>query len=98
MTIRHTVNFRLNHPAGSAEERDFLTTGGDTLSAIPGVHDFRILRQVSAKSDLDFQFSMVFVDQAAYDAYDAHPDHVGFVQSRWVPEVAQFQEYDYTEL
>ena len=57
--------------------------------------DFAVNRQVSAKSDLNWQFSMVFADQAAYDAYNAHPDHVGFVAERWVPEVAAFQEYDF---
>jgi hypothetical protein len=40
---------------------------------------------------------MVFADREAYAAYDAHPDHVAFVEGRWVPEVADFQEYDFAE-
>lgn len=95
MSIQHTVVFRLVHPAGSAEEADFLDTGRATLTAIPGVTDFQVNRQVSAKSDLVWQFSMVFADQSAYDAYNTHPAHVGFVASRWVPEVEEFQEYDF---
>lgn len=95
--IRHTVVFRLIHAAGSSEEADFLATGRRTLTAIPGVQDFVIRRQVSAKSDVDFQFAMTFADQAAYDAYDNHPDHVGFVQGRWLPEVRTFQEYDFID-
>ena len=95
MTIEHTVDFRLRHPAGSAEEAAFLATARSTLTAIPGVEDFRIDRQVSPKSELAWRFSMRFADQAAYDAYNTHPLHTGFVQDRWVPEVDAFQEYDY---
>ncbi len=95
MSIQHTVVFRLVHAAGSAEEAEFLDTGRTTLTAIPGVTDFHVSRQVSAESDLAWQFSMVFADQSAYDAYNTHPAHVGFVQSRWVPEVEAFQEYDF---
>jgi hypothetical protein len=38
---------------------------------------------------------MVFADQAAYDGYNAHPAHVGFVETRWQTEVDAFQEYDF---
>ncbi|ARU50930.1 hypothetical protein JOE63_003839 [Cellulosimicrobium cellulans] len=96
--IQHTVAFRLVHPAGSAEEAEFLGTARRTLTAIPGVRDFTVSRQVSGKSPLTFQFSMVFDDDAAYAAYDAHPDHRGFVADRWVPEVAEFQELDLVPL
>lgn len=96
--IQHTVAFRLVHPAGSAEEAEFLGTARSTLTAIPGVRDFTVSRQVSAKSPLTFQFSMVFDDDSAYAAYDAHPDHRGFVADRWVPEVAEFQELDLVPL
>lgn len=93
--IRHTVSFTLVHAEGSAEERDFLTAGPALLSAIPGVQDFTVSRQVSTKSPFRFQFAMTFADQAAYDAYDAHPDHRGFVASRWATEVADFAEQDF---
>ncbi len=95
MTIQHTVVFRLVHAAGSEEERDFLTTARRELTSIPGVEQFTIHRQVSSKSDLTWQFSMVFASQEIYDAYNVHPAHVGFVDERWVPEVAAFQEYDF---
>lgn len=95
MSIQHTVVFRLVHGGGSAAEADFLDTGRATLTAIPGVTAFAINRQVSPKSDLAWQFTMVFADQDAYDAYNSHPSHVAFVESRWVPEVAAFQEYDF---
>jgi hypothetical protein len=96
MTIQHTVVFRLSHAPGSPEEAGFLDSAQATLTGIPGVTDFIVNRQVSAKSDLDWQFSMAFADQAAYDGYNTHPDHVGFVAGRWVPEVVAFQEYDFT--
>jgi hypothetical protein len=94
--IQHTVSFTLTHEAGSDAERDFLQTAAQTLPAIEGVTDFVIARQVSAKTpDYAWHFSMVFADQAAYDAYDSHPAHQGFVQTRWVTEVAAFQEQDF---
>lgn len=97
MPIQHTVVFRLAHPAGSAEESAFLADARAALTSIPGVEEFRINRQVSAKSDLAHQFSMVFADDSAYQAYNDHPVHVAFVAERWVPEVAEFQEYDFVE-
>jgi hypothetical protein len=35
------------------------------------------------------------VNQDAYQFYCDHPDHVAFVQQRWLPEVAEFMEIDY---
>ncbi|MPV49234.1 Dabb family protein [Pseudactinotalea sp. HY160] len=98
MSVQHTVVFRLVHSAGSEEERDFLATARRDLTSIPGVEEFTINRQVSPKSDLTWQFSMHFASQEAFDAYNVHPVHVGFVEGRWVPEVAAFQEYDFTVL
>ncbi len=93
--IQHTVVFRLVHPAGSAGEAEFLSVARATLPAIPGVADFVVNRQVSAKSDLAWQFSMTFADAAAYAAYNDHPAHTGFVATRWEREVEAFQEYDF---
>ena len=95
--IRHTVVFSLSHAAGSAEEASFLEAAR-VLDAIPGVERFEQLRQVSPKNDYSFGFSMEFADQAAYTAYNEHPDHVAFVAERWVPEVTDFLEIDYTAL
>ena len=95
--IRHTAVFRLKHAAGSAAEKDFLNALAK-LNAIKGVEKFEVLRQVSPKSEFKFGVSMEFVDQAAYDSYNFHPDHVAFVQGRWIPEVAAFTEIDYVAL
>ncbi len=95
--IRHTVVFRLKHPANSGEEKDFLEAAR-RLAKIPGVERFEGLRQISAKNDFQFGLSMEFADQASYTGYNDHPDHVAFVRDRWVPEVAAFMEIDYVPL
>lgn len=97
MTIRHTVVFRLKHPPGSAEERCFLQAAAE-LASIPGVEKFEALRQTSGKNSFHFGLSMEFASQEAYDFYSQHPDHVRFVQERWIPEVAEFMEIDYAPL
>ncbi len=93
--IRHIVPFRLNHAAGSAEEKSFLAALR-RLADIPGVERFELLKQVSAKNDFTYAVSMEFANQAAYGAYNDHPQHVDFVQNRWLPEVADFVEIDLT--
>jgi hypothetical protein len=95
--IRHTVAFRLSHPAGSREEASFLEAAA-LLAEIPGVDRFEILTQTSAKNDYRHGISMEFAGPAAYEAYNEHPDHVRFVAERWLPEVAEFLELDYEPL
>jgi Stress responsive A/B Barrel Domain len=95
--IRHTAVFRLKHAPGSAAETDFLAAIAK-LKAIPGVQKFEVLRQVSPKCEFSFGVSMEFAGEAVYAGYNSHPDHVAFVQGRWVPEVAAFTEIDYVPL
>jgi stress responsive alpha/beta barrel protein len=92
--IRHTVAFTLAHAEGSAGERDFLDAA-ERLAAVPGVEAFELLAEISPKNGYRFGISMEFADQAAYDGYNAHPDHVRFVQQRWLAEVSDFLEVDY---
>ena len=92
--IRHTVAFTLVHEEGSAEERDFLRAAAH-LATIPGVEAFELLAEVSPKNGYRFGILMEFADRAAYDRYNEHPDHVRFVEERWVPEVTEFLELDY---
>lgn len=91
--IRHAALFRLKHAKGSVEEKSFLAAL-ERLRFIPGVEAFEIAREVSPKNDFDYAISMIFADQQAYDGYNSHPDHVAFVQGRWLPEVAAFMEHD----
>jgi heme-degrading monooxygenase HmoA len=93
--IRHTVAFSLRHPDGSRAEAAFLKAAG-ALAEIPGVEVFEVLREVSSKNDFRFGLSMEFAGTDAYAAYNAHPVHTRFVEERWIPEVADFLEIDYT--
>ena len=92
--IRHTVIFKLKHSAGSQAELDFLRSARK-LADIPVVKNFECLRQISEKTDYDFGLSMEFTSPEDYKVYNAHPDHVHFVQTRWIPEVTDFMEIDY---
>lgn len=93
--IQHSVIFSLKHAEGSDEEQRFLEDGRTILSAIPVVRDFQVYLQVSPKNDYRFGFSMVFESNEDYEAYNAHPLHVKFVEERWVTEVEKFLEIDY---
>ena len=93
--IRHTVAFSLVHGEGSAGERDFLEAAG-RLATIPGVEAFELLAEVSPKNGYRYGISMEFADRRAYERYNEHPDHVRFVQERWLPEVSEFLELDYS--
>jgi hypothetical protein len=50
------------------------------------------------KNGYRFGISMEFADRAAYEGYNEHPDHVRFVQERWLAEVSDFLELDYVAL
>ena len=92
--IRHTVAFKLKHASGSEAEASFLKAA-QVLTSIPSVRNFEWLRQVSPKTPYDFGFAMEFANQQDYDAYNVHPAHTGFVETRWKPEVADFLEADF---
>ncbi len=89
--IQHTVAFRLNPDADVANffER------ANQLASIDGVHNFEILRQVGTKSPFTHGLSMCFDSQHAYHEYNAHPQHLAFVEEDWTTNVAEFSELDY---
>jgi hypothetical protein len=92
--IRHTVVFKLKQPKGSAEEKDFFKALMK-LAAIPGVEKFECMKQISRKNNYDYGLSMEFANQQAYDQYNNNPEHVAFVQDRWLKEVENFLEIDF---
>jgi hypothetical protein len=94
LMIRHTVVFKLKHPAGSQPELEFLRSAQKLLE-IPTVKNFECLRQISEKNGYDFGLSMEFDSSADYENYNSHPHHVDFVQTHWIPEVTDFMEIDY---
>lgn len=93
--IRHSVIFKLKHPAGSKEEKLFLERA-EKLSVIPGVQKFECLKQVSPKNKFEFGLSMEFENEKIYQQYNHHPEHIYFVQQYWLHEVEDFLEIDYT--
>ena len=95
--IHHSVILTLKFPHGSAEEKSFLAAAWQ-LAAIPGVQNFNVLRQTSAKNNFDYGITMDFASQQIYDAYSAHPDHVKFIEQYWKPLVQNFLEIDYAAL
>ena len=95
--IRHTVAFKLKHPKGSLEEREFFKDA-EKLPKIPNVHNFSIFRETSKENEFDYFFYMEFESQVGYEAYNVHPDHVEFVENYWVKYVDKFIEIDYEAL
>src|SRR3954470_24374652 len=92
--IHHSVFLKLKHPKGSSLEQAFLAAA-KKLATIPGVEKFECLKQISKKNKFEYGLSMEFVNQQLYDQYNKHPDHVAFVQLRWLKEVEDFLEIDY---
>lgn len=89
------VIFDLKFGKNSAEAKKFIADGQTILSKIPGVQNFQAFLQTSAKNDYTYGFSMVFENNKAYQGYNNHPDHVGFVENRWKKEVTRFLEIDF---
>lgn len=92
--IRHSVVFKLNHPAGSSEEEIFLDEARK-LKSIPGVKKFEVMKEISSGNPYEFGISMEFEDQKGYDFYTKHPDHIRFVHEIWIPNVEIFMEINY---
>ena len=93
--VQHMVIFNLSYPKESAEAQKFIQDGTRILTGIPVVNNFQAFNQVSKKNKYQYGFSMVFANQADYATYNNHPDHVAFVQNRWLKEVSDFLEIDF---
>jgi hypothetical protein len=93
--IQHMVIFNLPYKEGSSKAVKFLNDGNRILTGIPVVRDFQVFLQVSSKNDFQYGFSMVFSKQDDYNTYNNHPDHVAFVEERWMKEVTDFLEIDF---
>ena len=91
------VIFNLSYPKESSKAIKFLQDGTRILTGIPVVQNFQSFNQVSVKTNYQYGFSMVFANQADYTTYTNHPDHVAFVQDRWMKEVTDFLEIDFAK-
>ena len=94
--IHHTVFFELKYEPDSEAERAFFVRL-DALQSIEVIDDFRRVLEVSPKNPFRYGLIMRFSDRAAYDAYNAHPDHLRFVEEVWIPGVERFQEIDFVD-
>lgn len=93
--ITHTVFFKLKHPKGSDAEKEFLDKAV-ALKSINTVMNMTKVTEIGQKNDFDWGLTMQFKNQADYDTYSNHPDHVDFVKNVWDKEVVDFMEIDYT--
>lgn len=93
-SITHSVFFKLNVEESSAEAKRFFNAANE-LSLIPGVKNFRCVRQVSSHSAFNYGICMEFENDEIYQAYSIHSDHVAFVETFWKTLVGDFLELDY---
>ena len=97
--ITHVVVFWTDKPPGDAQDK--IAAGArEFLAVIPGMMEFRSGIPVpSPRGVVDDSYaaaiSMTFKDQAAADAYLAHPLHVRFVEECVKPHVRRLVVYDF---
>jgi hypothetical protein len=71
------------------------TEAAERLAAIAGRRCVRAPRRGQPEKQLPRRdFAMEFADRSAYASYNGHPDHMRFVQERWLAEVSDFLELD----
>ena len=95
--ITHSVFMKLKHASDSDAEKVFLDECAK-LENIPGVLNYKLVRETSPKNNFSFGLVMNFKNQEDYTFYNNHPDHVSFVENVWIPNVESFQEIDYNSL
>lgn len=93
----HTVFFTLNQPEDDKQRESFFSEA-NKLAAIPGVKNFKCVKQFSQKNNYDYGLTMDFDDDNAYQGYLDHPEHVEFVEKVWKRYVRYFMEIDYRDL
>lgn len=94
--IRHSVILKLKNQV-SAEDKKAFFDAVDTLSSIPNVQKFEVLKQISPKNKFEYGISMEFENQEQYDIYSNHPNHIHFLQNFWEKNVEDFLEIDYVK-
>ncbi|MBS1610400.1 MAG: Dabb family protein [Bacteroidetes bacterium] len=92
--ITHSVFFKLKYPAASPKTGNFFAAAKE-LSSIPGVQNFKEVRQTGKKNNYDYGLIMEFNSQELYDQYNNHPLHTQFIEQYWIPGVTEFMEIDY---
>jgi hypothetical protein len=92
--ITHSVFFKLKYPEGSVDADRFFSAARELFS-IPGVQNFKVIRQTGKKNNYEYGLIMEFASQEIYDQYNSHHLHTQFVEKFWIPAVTDFIEIDY---
>ncbi|MCM4166473.1 hypothetical protein KCTC52924_03405 [Arenibacter antarcticus] len=92
--IHHSVIFNLKHVKGSERKKRFFEAV-KKLGLLPGVLNFKILKQTNSMNTFDYGISMDFVNQITYDNYSNNPEHSKFIEEYWSKDVIDFIEIDY---
>jgi len=92
--IRHSVILTLKSSLSPVDKLQYFEAVNE-LKQIPGVQNFEVLKQISAKNPFEYGISMEFETQQAYDLYAGHSLHTAFVEKYWAACVEDFLEIDY---
>jgi hypothetical protein len=75
----HIIMFRADDLSPEIEAE--LMTKLASLAEVPGILDFALGKNVSDRSrGFDYCMRITFADEAAHDAYQAHPHHLDIVR------------------
>lgn len=92
--IRHSVILKLKNQISEQEKQAFFDAV-NSLSSLPNVRQFEVLKQISSKNKFEYGISMEFDTQEQYDFYSNHAEHQVFIQNFWMKSVEDFLEIDY---
>jgi hypothetical protein len=93
--ISHVVLIRLRGGLGPEREERFLAQAREVLGPIPGVRSLRVGRNLRPGSGHPLALVMEFADEAALQAYQAHPEHQRFLAEIIGPIIEDKQVLDY---
>ncbi|MFK7897206.1 MAG: Dabb family protein [Myxococcota bacterium] len=88
--IRHVALFRLKEDAPEDTKQSLEDGLFQLAQKIDSISAYHYGADLNLR-DGNFDFGVVadFQDQAAFEAYADHPDHVAFIQARIVPVLAE---------
>ncbi len=95
--IKHSVIYTFKSSVNDKEKQSFFEAAS-SLSAIPGVKNFEMLKQVSPKNKYEYGIAMVFDNAQTYEDYNTHPAHQEFLEKYWFVYIEEFLEIDYEAL
>jgi len=95
--VLHVIMFRFKSAIGSRRREALVRRAREVLAPLPGVRNFIAGEAIRDDIDYTHAIGMLFDDEAALDAYRAHPAHIAFRDREFVPLVEQRQAYDFAE-